>query len=238
MASNNNEIEKRLWDTADQLWANTGLKPGEFSVPVLGLLFLRYAEQKFSQADKELAGKSTGRRKIGKIDYQAKGVLYLPEKSRFKELLNLPEGKDIGKAVNDKVLFIDARHIYRQIDRAHRDFTPEQIEFIANIARLYRGEKLENLHGSEKILKEKFSKGKYVDVPGLCKIVKIDEIEAQGWSLNPGRYVGVADRPQEDFDFMERIEELNEELEVLNSEARELEEQIASNVSKLLESEI
>ena len=43
-------------------------------------------------------------------------------------------------ARKDKVLFIDARHIFRQIDRAHREFTPEQIEFIANIVRLYRGE--------------------------------------------------------------------------------------------------
>lgn len=98
--ANNNEIEKRLWDAADQLWANTGLTPSEFSVPVLGLIFLRYA-----------------------------------------------------------------------------------------------------------------------DVPGLCKVAIIKEIEAQGWSLNPGRYVGVADRPQEDFDFYERLEELNEELEVLNTEA-------------------
>ena len=38
------------------------------------------------------------------------------------------------------MLFIDARQIFRQIDRAHRDFTPEQIEFLANIVRLYRGE--------------------------------------------------------------------------------------------------
>ena len=63
----------------------------------------------------------------------------------------------------------------------------------------------------------------------------IDEIEAQGWSLNPGRYVGVADREEEDFDFTERLEELNEELEVLNSEARELEERIAFNTALLLE---
>ena len=53
---------------------------------------------------------------------------------------------DRGKAKTprkDKVLFIDARHIFRQIDRAHRDFTPEQIEFLANIVRLYRGESAE-----------------------------------------------------------------------------------------------
>ena len=53
---------------------------------------------------------------------------------------------DKGKAKTDrkdKVLFIDARHIFRQMDRAHRKFSPKQIEFIANIARLYRGEKPE-----------------------------------------------------------------------------------------------
>ena len=50
---------------------------------------------------------------------------------------------DRGKAVTpraDTVLFIDARHIYRQMDRAHRDWTPAQIGFLANVVRLYRGE--------------------------------------------------------------------------------------------------
>ena len=47
--------------------------------------------------------------------------------------------------------------------------------------------------------------------------------------------MGVADKAEEDFDFAERLEELNEELEVLNSEARELEERKAENVVKLLE---
>ena len=63
------------------------------------------------------------------------------------------------------------------------------------------------------------------------------EIEAQGWSLNPGRYVGVAARAEDDFDFKERLEEQNEELETLNAEARELEARIAENVAKLLEGE-
>lgn len=86
------------------------------------------------------------------------------------------------------------------------------------------------------MMAEKFPKGKYADVPGLCKLATIKEIEAQGWSLNPGRYVGVAEGDKEDFDFKERLEELNEELETLNAEARELEERIGSNISQLLES--
>ncbi|TDI83282.1 MAG: SAM-dependent DNA methyltransferase, partial [Caldithrix sp.] len=134
----------------------------------------------------------------------------------------------------DKVLFIDARHTYRQIDRAHRDFTPQQIEFLANIVRLYRGQQPENQQQSADLLAEKFSEDKYEDVPGLCKVATLTEIEAQGWSLNPGRYVGVAGGAPDDFDFMERLEELNEELGVLNAEARELEEYISANIPAVI----
>ncbi|MBU4454064.1 MAG: SAM-dependent methyltransferase, partial [Euryarchaeota archaeon] len=88
---------------------------------------------------------------------------------------------------------------------------------------------------ARQMLKEKFPDGKYVDVAGLCRVAALSDIEAQGWSLNPGRYVGVAEREADDFDFKERLEELNEELEVLNVEARELEGRIAENVEKLLE---
>lgn len=312
-------------------------------MPVLGLIFLRYADHRFTQAEKELAGKGTGRRGIGKEDYQAKGVMFLPPTARFTHLLALPEDQNIGKAINeamkaveaeneelkgvmansaadarqseirkklllahavdvmiaigpnffytvtlpctlwffdkrkasrgckptesdrrDKVLFIDARHIFRQVDRAHRTFSPKQMEYIANIVQLYRGETPEfiagddeeigagsvsdrskadrnekrpgaHASGSDPDLKATFPKLKYADIAGLCKIATLKEIEAQGYSLNPGRYVGVADKGEDDFDFAERLEELNEELEVLNSEARELEERIASNVAKVLE---
>jgi type I restriction enzyme M protein len=83
-------------------------------------------------------------------------------------------------------------------------------------------------------MKESFPKGGYTDVPGLCKVATLGEIETQGWSINPGRYVGVAERAADDFEFAERLEELNEELEKLNREARELEERIAENVEGLL----
>ncbi len=135
----------------------------------------------------------------------------------------------------DKVLFIDARHIYKQIDRAHREFRPDQIEFLANIVRLYRGETIETTNGSAAQMQEVLPNGIYADVAGLCKVATLQEIEVQGWSINPGRYVGVAERAVDDFDFKEKLEELNEELEVLNAEARELEERISENVVILLE---
>ncbi len=135
----------------------------------------------------------------------------------------------------DKVLFIDARHLYRQVSRAVRDFTPTQTEFLANIARLYRGEAVENLHDSAELIAQHFPAGVYADAAGLCKVATLADIEAQGWSLNPGRYVGVADAAADDFVFAERLEELSEELVVLNLEANELEAIIAQNVSQLLE---
>ena len=138
----------------------------------------------------------------------------------------------------DKVLFIDARHIFRQIDRAHRDWAPEQIEFLSNIVRLYRGEEIETEAGSRDLMKEAFPKGRYVDVAGLCKVSALADVEGQGWSLNPGRYVGVAERAAEDFEFAERLEELNEELETLNAEARGLEERIAENVASILNHDV
>jgi type I restriction enzyme M protein len=134
----------------------------------------------------------------------------------------------------NQVQFLDARHIYIQTDRAHREFTPQQVEFLANVVRLYRGEAVETPNCSSELLKDHFPDGTYTDVAGLCKVATIDQIEAQGRSLNPGRYVGVTERAADEFDFAEKLEELNEELEVLNAEAHELEERIAENISKIL----
>ncbi len=107
------EIEKTLWEAADELRANSKLKSSEYSVPVLGLIFLRFADHKFAQAQQELAAtaQTTGRRRmIGKADYQARGVMYLPEEARFERLLQLPEGENIGKAINDAMKAIEAEN--------------------------------------------------------------------------------------------------------------------------------
>ena len=494
----NGETEKRLWDVANNLRANSKLSPSEYSTPVLGLLFLRHADFKFTKKQKELEGKIQGsRRGITKLDYQAEGVLYLSEKARYSYLLKLPEGADVGKAIDDamdsieevnpdlkgtlprgyskfendllitilktfsqvssdiegdvfgkiyeyflgefaknegskggefytptslvkliveviepfhgkildpacgsggmfvqsarfveehkknpsaelsiygqervtgtvnlckmnlavhglsgdiregnsyyedihksvgkfdfvmanppfnvkkvdyekikgdprfplgfpstdnanylwiqlfysalnwngragfvmansatdargaeaeirkklilanaidvmisigsnffytvtlpctlwfldrtksnidrkgKILFIDARNIYKQFDRAHREFEPGHIRKLAKIVRSYRNE-----NGTQ-----------YQDVQGLCKVATFEEMEQQGWSLNPGRYVGVTEKEEEDFDFKERLDELNEELGELNEEVHQLEENIEKSISQLL----
>lgn len=120
------------------------------------------------------------------------------------------------------------------MDRAHREFTPRQIEYLANIVRLYRGEAPETIYGSADTLAATFPEDTYRDVAGLCKVATRAEIAGQGWSLNPGRYVGVAEREAETFDFAERLEELHEEFTRLTGEAHTLEERISANVAALL----
>jgi type I restriction enzyme M protein len=144
---------------------------------------------------------------------------------------------DKGKANGpraDQVLFIDARHIFRQVDRAHRDFTDTQLEGLANIVRMWRGEQPEHFFGSTEWMRERFPGFAYSDVPGLCCTATRAEIASHGWSLNPGRYVGVAPGETDDEDFRERLEVLHEELEALTIDAAGLQAIIAQNIAEVL----
>ena len=101
------ELEKQLWRAADELRANSHLNSSQYSAPVLGLIFLRYADFKFSVATKAMEKKKSARRSNGRIDYQAQGVLYLPEKSRYPYLIGLPEKADLGKEINEAMKLIE-----------------------------------------------------------------------------------------------------------------------------------
>lgn len=146
----------------------------------------------------------------------------------------LDKGKANGKRA-DEVLFIDARSIFLQIDRAHREYSPNQIEFLGNIVRRWRGEVEETGQGSGPKMSELFGDDGYKDVAGLCKVTTRAAIKAQDWSLNPGRYVGVAPGEHvDDKDFKLRLEALQEKLEGLNEENLRLQEVIAQNIAEVL----
>ena len=125
------------------------------------------------------------------------------------------------KKRKDKILFIDAKNIFTKIDRAHNEFTDEQIQEIASIVKKYRCEK---------------GAGKYKDIKGLCKAAILDEIRENGYSLTPGRYVGVAKPPEPEYDFKERLTELKKELNGLNKKAVEFESHLSNSVKKILDS--
>src|SRR5438477_4057614 len=123
--SNIQDIAARLWETADELRANSHLKAAEYSIPVLGLIFLKFADSRFATLEAELKGKVTGRREIGKTDYQARGVLYLPEQARFKHLLLLKESENIGKAINDAMAAIEEENSQLKgvLPRTYQEFS-------------------------------------------------------------------------------------------------------------------
>ena len=97
-------LEKRLWDAADQFRANSGLKAQEYSGPILGLIFLRFAEVRYAAQRAKLEKAGASSRRGSRVDepaaYHADNVLYLAPEARFDYLLTLPEAADIGGKVN------------------------------------------------------------------------------------------------------------------------------------------
>lgn len=82
-------------------------------------------------------------------------------------------------------------------------------------------------------LYEKFGDGKYRDVPGLCKVAFISEIEEKDWSLTPGAYVGVAPVEDDGVDFEERMKEIHKELVELQAESNDLMDTILKNLEEM-----
>ncbi|HEY5991967.1 MAG TPA: N-6 DNA methylase [Candidatus Udaeobacter sp.] len=107
----NDTLEKRLWEAADQLRANSGLNPQQYSGPVLGLIFLRFTDVRFAKRRAELQKQASGSRRGSRVDdpnaYTAEGVIFLAPDARFDFLLKLPEGANIGSKVNDAMRAIE-----------------------------------------------------------------------------------------------------------------------------------
>lgn len=157
---------------------------------------------------------------------------------------------DKQKKNRDEILFIDARNIFTQVDRAHRKFSEEQIKNLGIITRLYEGdsnafwalvEEYKQAGKQEQIdwLLERWPEGKYQDVIGLCKAAKLegeDGIIDQDYSLNPGRYVGVVieDDGMTEEEFAETMKADHDELKSLNANAETLMVEIDENMKNLL----
>jgi len=122
------------------------------------------------------------------------------------------------RARQGKTLFIDARKMGPLIDRTHRELTAEEIGEIAGAYHAWRGEK---------------DAGKYEDIPGFCKSATLEEIEAHGHVLTPGRYVGAEEIEDDGVSFEEKMAELSAELFEQMAEAQELDNTIRQNLEAL-----
>ncbi len=108
-------LENSLWAAAEQLRANGSLKLNEIGEPILGLIFLKFADVKFkvmSLALQKERATATGRvRPIMPEDYKSNGVVFVPEKASYDYLLALPESENIGKAINEAMKLIEQENV-------------------------------------------------------------------------------------------------------------------------------
>lgn len=106
------KLEAELWRAADQLRANSKLTASEYSMPVLGLIFLRHAYNRFQrvkiEVEKDLpVHPQRGRRPVTKKDFEERNAMFLPDKAQFDYLVSLPESADIGEAIDNAMKLIE-----------------------------------------------------------------------------------------------------------------------------------
>jgi type I restriction enzyme M protein len=109
-------LQAHLWDAADNLRANSKLTANEYCMPVLGIIFLRHATNRYNEAlqdiEAEQAAGSMPKRPLTAADFKKRRALMLPKEARYDELVQLPKGADLGKALVDAM------------EAVERDFQP------------------------------------------------------------------------------------------------------------------
>lgn len=106
------KLEAELWRAADQLRANSKLTATEYSMPVLGLIFLRHAYNRFQKVKVEVektlpSHPQRGKRPLTKKDFEEQNSMFLPDKAQFDYLVSLPESADIGEAIDNAMKLIE-----------------------------------------------------------------------------------------------------------------------------------
>jgi len=152
--------------------------------------------------------------------------------------------KERDESRKDQTLMLDLRNVYRKVSSRIHDFTQAHLDNIHAIVGLYRGDntlfnqllkqyKAESHTEEVEWLTSRFPEGKYADVKGMCKVVNRAEIAENDYSLTPGRYVGVEDHIDHDFDYVSAMGSIKEELQTLNEEANVLADRIQTNLNEL-----
>jgi len=109
------QLEAELWRAADQLRANSKLTASEYSMPVLGLIFLRHAYNRYVKVKLQIEENlpihpQRGKRALTKHDFEEQNSMFLPDKSQFEYLVNLPESADIGEAIDNAMKLIEEEY--------------------------------------------------------------------------------------------------------------------------------
>ena len=110
------QLENELWEAADQLRANSKLTAAEYAMPVLGLIFLRHADNRFKaylpeiEADIPAQVPADQREMLIKLGFQGKAAIYLPEAARFDRIASLPQGNNVGEVIDAAMDVIEAEY--------------------------------------------------------------------------------------------------------------------------------
>ena len=144
------ELEKELWDSADNLRANSKLTASEYKDPVMGLILLRYAQNRYQEAkiivEKSISEGPRGRRSPSKDDFLAAGAMLLPEKAKYDYLANLPEGEDINEAINNSMRLIEEE--YKDLEGIlPKKYQEMDSDLLRELVRVFNKESIKNLKG-------------------------------------------------------------------------------------------
>lgn len=149
---NTHQIEKELWEAADQLRANSKLTAAEYSMPVLGLIFLRHADNRYKQYLDEVLQAipaqvpAAQREELIKLEFQGKAAMYLPETARYDYLADLPQGKAVGEAIDEAMDTIESEFevLKGALPRGYSAFEPD---LLAEILKIFNRDSLKKAKG-------------------------------------------------------------------------------------------
>ena len=144
------KIEKDLWEAADKLRANSKLTASEYSMPVLGLIFLRHAYNRFLVVKEEieatLPSRNGRKRPVTKEDFMSKSAIYIPQIARYDYLLDLEEGADIGKAINDAMKSIEEEY-ETLVGALPKNYNIFDNDLLADLIRIFNSDELQKATG-------------------------------------------------------------------------------------------
>lgn len=152
------QLEDDLWEAADQLRANSKLTASEYSMPVLGLIFLRHASTRFNdllpEVEKSVPARATGslREDRLKLGFQGKAAIYLPETARYDYLAALPAGTNVGEAIRDAMIAIESSVTDQQGNKLlegalPKDYLGLEQDLLAELIKIFNRPALQSAKG-------------------------------------------------------------------------------------------
>ena len=144
------KLEADLWESADLLRAGSKLTSSQYCMPVLALLFLRYAYSRFKMVEAELLKNRPSRggrvMPVEPSDFAAKSALYLPREAQFDYLVNLPDNQPLGEAVNHAMTLVEGQS-EQLTGILPKSYTMFSDELLRELLRIFNNKTLDEIGG-------------------------------------------------------------------------------------------